>query len=746
MSADADISAFPVNLIYFPEVGHPGVNLLARVKFTGADFSQRPGNYFAHSLIIDDVAADLSGLMPAELWEAPVWQSEPGESESLPVLGLLVARSASIRGQLHEELAGTEQFSRSIACLVATADAAVSGGRHVLVVGHTSSTVWQWIMASSYLLGPFIAPRMSFCTYAHDPARARPHVIGVVSSRELDTRLRMDFAVLDLRASSPEAASMEPVGQGGLACAAMLADVGIVVAEKVWAAAATIGRPDTETLASWHPILACAVMSIERELSDADLAVAVSWLGAHEVDSQSRRSIVAGSLSQRLGWLGVSDQSILVDNALLVEDESRESRDIAGRIEAHIVRQSLGRVARGGADVDIVHLKTNPGRTEAQAQCDRLLRDADVGTALALLRWASQAGIAPDESLLANAGQRMVAQAQVTGINPDDLRPATAEWRGLRAGMVDRLAGLPEAQMIRMCQLFGDLLEPADFAGVLTAGERWLGIRAGLRGTSPVKQFIEICELRDAAGQAGLSDEVLLRRLWPRGAWSSAEALVVVQAFSSEKILNTTAATMIARMFLAGPGPEDLQRSCWANVAFYLSGWPEEAQRLLGVSIAVAVNSLRQIVKGARSARAIRRLAERYEELPPLAQHYLAFEVPHLILRLEYPDICSAFVSCPPVLIESTCMTALELLLKRPEDAYLAARLYVCRNLLIGLKDKKAGFYIEKLVFEPMAKRWTRSEIATITRCAKEMQGKSELSFAAWIIKYRRRGRLRLFG
>src|SRR5437764_8470891 len=41
---------FPVNLLYTHGEGS-GVTLIARVQFTGLDFSNRSGNYFAHSLV-----------------------------------------------------------------------------------------------------------------------------------------------------------------------------------------------------------------------------------------------------------------------------------------------------------------------------------------------------------------------------------------------------------------------------------------------------------------------------------------------------------------------------------------------------------------------------------------------------------------------------------------------------------------------------------------------------------------------
>jgi hypothetical protein len=750
ISSDADISAFPVNLIYHSALSPSGLKLLAQVKFTGEDFSQRPGNYFAHSLIIDDLVKDLSGFLPAEMWEAPVWRSEPGPTANLPVLGPLVARGVQTRVRLHDDLVRTEGFTQRLAMLADAADAAVSGGRQVLLVGPSSLAVWQWIMAASYLLGPQIAQRMSFCTYAHDPARARTHVVGVVSSRELDVRLRTGFALFDLRVRDPEAVGGDaPMGEG-LACATMLANAGLVVAARAWELAASIFRPSTETLASWYPILACALMGIEWELADADLAAAVAWLGAHRIDPRSRGPILTGSLCQRLGSLSPSGQSALVDSALLLEAEpGSQDKDIAGRIEALIARQSLGLVSAYKPDVEVTRLRTRPGQEAAKTECDRLLRESDVRRALSVLQWASLAGVAPGEGLVRKLGRETIAQALVEELDPDDARPAAQQWPALRAGMVEQLAGLPDVLLTRMARPFGDLIEPSDFAGAFKVGERWLAIRARSRGTSPVEQFIEVCELRRAANQPDVIDDALLMRLWPGGRWEPAEALAVADAFPPDELLRSPAARMMADTFLAGPSSDHAQRSSWANLADHLAGWPAKDQSLFGVSMAGTVKTMRTIIwnvnHGADDAHiAIMSLAARYESAPTLARYYLSVEVPYLIL-MKHPNLCSALASCPKAMMQITCDTALDCLYEQPRDTDLAARLYVCRNRLIGLKDKRAGLQVETMILAPMAREWTRREIVAIAKRADAM-GDAGRDFEKWINKYRKRGRLRLFG
>jgi len=57
-----------------------GAVILAQVVFAGADYSGRPGNYFAHALVTDTPEQDFGPLLPVELWGAELWQRHPAAS------------------------------------------------------------------------------------------------------------------------------------------------------------------------------------------------------------------------------------------------------------------------------------------------------------------------------------------------------------------------------------------------------------------------------------------------------------------------------------------------------------------------------------------------------------------------------------------------------------------------------------------------------------------------------------------
>ena len=76
---------FPVNLLYAFN-SSPEIVIIARVQFTGLDFSNRSGNYFAHSLLTDNPGADMHEVLPVELWNASFWQSRQSDRAELPPL------------------------------------------------------------------------------------------------------------------------------------------------------------------------------------------------------------------------------------------------------------------------------------------------------------------------------------------------------------------------------------------------------------------------------------------------------------------------------------------------------------------------------------------------------------------------------------------------------------------------------------------------------------------------------------
>jgi hypothetical protein len=736
ISADADLSEFPIKFIY-TKLGSSNLTLLAQVKFIGEDFSRRSGNYFAHSLVMDDIATDLDGSLPAELWGDPLWQSQPGSSESLPILRFPFTTSTRTRRQMDEDFLRDIGSVRRLAWLSAATDAAISGGRQVLIVGRTSSTTWQWIMAVSYLLGPRIAPRMSFCTYSHDPPRTGTHVVGLISSRTVDARHEAGFAVFDPRDGAIKEGSYDLGSDAGAVCATMLASAGLALAEKAWRVAPTIARPTSDELGAWYPILACALMSLGWMLAGSDLAAAVNWLTAHEVDGLRRKDIITGSLHQRLHSLSAECQSELVTSALLLEGEADEAGlDIAAEVEKLIVSQSLEELLGGADGPQIARLRTREGIAKATHECNRLADKANVRQSLRLLPWASRAGVPVDDRLIRGIGREAVALLALESAYADSVRCAAESMPAFRYGMVEQLARSPQVLLERVSTLFDpDLFEPNDFVEAIRLGESWVSLRAKARGVSAVEEFIAICEMRRAASQAGLGDAALVKRFWPSGVWSASEALAVADAFSADEILHSRGAEMLVKRFLSDPGNDRSQSLCWACLADHIADWPPEAQQAFHVEFARKVkecrSSIAQVTNGEANAHiTITNIVAQYNKAPPNLKQYLAGEVPVLILR-HHPKPDLILASCPQEIMSRFCSIASRSLRDNPHDIATAAHLFMCMESLRIRNARKAATQLETIALAPMANVWNRQDITAIARRAGR-------DFTKWVKRYRR--------
>jgi GTPase-associated protein 1, N-terminal domain type 2/GTPase-associated protein 1, middle domain len=169
------LAGYPVAFSHTPDGAG---TITARVVFTGADYSGRPGNYFAHALVSDS-AQDFGPVLPVELWDAPFWREKPVQARELPPLPGPPPRGRLDRASIGEFVAGAD--GRVLPVLLSAVGQAMAGGRPVLLAGPDAANNVRWIAAICYLLGDRLARRLSFTTYSHRPAYSRHHLIGVLA-------------------------------------------------------------------------------------------------------------------------------------------------------------------------------------------------------------------------------------------------------------------------------------------------------------------------------------------------------------------------------------------------------------------------------------------------------------------------------------------------------------------------------------------------------------------------------------
>jgi hypothetical protein len=731
IDAGAELAQFPVNLMY-ARLDPPGLAMVAQVVYTGQDFSQRPGNYFAHALVTDDLRGDLGDLQPAQLWGAPFWQTAPGPSSVLPDLATLVPGGADIAAMAEAISVPGDPVLR-LAWLLAAADAAMNGGPQVLLVGASSQSVWRWTAAVSCLLGPVLAGDMTFCTYSHDPARAGTHLVGTVTASPGAAASRGNFTVIDLVTAAGPGPEEAPRG------AALLAGAGLDAVARAWPVAVRLGPPAGSGLVSWYPLLACALMSLGHELAVPDLDAAVAWLTRQPGQPELHCPVAASVAGQRIGSLSPDRQAQLVEFTRSIAGDSA-----AGDVEAAIVRDSAQQLVSSGSPTAIMQLVTSAGLAEGLAIGSRLLSEVGQGLRLGVLRWAGQAGAGLDSEAVQEAGRDVAAALLLGQAGPADVRAAALEWPALRAGMIDRLGALPETAVNRILgQLTADTFQLSDFAGLPALGERWVSARAVRRGDRPVQEFIDVCALRRLAGRNPAADTALVRRLWPHGSWTAAEAGAVTRALPPAELLMPPVLDLLVRVLRDPGAPAREDRDEWLSVARVAATWPPELRDEQGIGFAQQLSwyatRIRQVLDGTLSpGLMIRQLIGDYEAAAPEVQRYLTVEIPALILY-EHPQPHTVLGSLSTDLASGFITMAGQHMAAQPHDLQMAAALYACKLRLQAAKGRTNKWISGQIdeVLAPAAVDWDRKEIATFSQLAEQLEKGAADNFRSWIRYYK---------
>src|SRR6266496_3419268 len=155
---DPDLEAYPVAFSYGMSEA-AGMAITAHVAFTGADYSGRPGNYFAHALVTSTPERDFDPLLPAELWGSALWRRDPVDGTVLPELPGPLPRGVVDRPgvQAFLDARGAEAILPELLTAVGRA---MGGARPVLMVSDDATENAWWIAAISYFLGARLAYQM----------------------------------------------------------------------------------------------------------------------------------------------------------------------------------------------------------------------------------------------------------------------------------------------------------------------------------------------------------------------------------------------------------------------------------------------------------------------------------------------------------------------------------------------------------------------------------------------------------
>ena len=216
------LATHPIALRYYYVA--PQECILLCCQSTGNDDHGRPGNFFAHVVILEKSL--LSSIPPIFFWRSPFWRKEDAaerlQLESLeqseqfeeePTLDLEDIWSFLDQGEnrvlLYQLLCAVIQSART--------------KKRILILDSTENVV-LWIAAVSCLLPPECRPLLTFSTYHHDPQRGAYLITGAINSNAIRTTPEIQQAYFILNTDEGTASPVDPSPYARLAVSASFAD------------------------------------------------------------------------------------------------------------------------------------------------------------------------------------------------------------------------------------------------------------------------------------------------------------------------------------------------------------------------------------------------------------------------------------------------------------------------------------------------------------------------------------------
>jgi GTPase-associated protein 1, N-terminal domain type 2/GTPase-associated protein 1, C-terminal domain/GTPase-associated protein 1, middle domain len=729
---------FPINLLY-AFIGSYDITIIARVQFTGLDFSNRSGNYFAHSLITGNPDDDLREVLPIELWNAPFWQSRQGDDAELSSLPPPQPSGIITRQRIAGFLATEGGTCEQIAVLLTAVEAAMDGGRQVLLIGPDAENVCKWIAAASYLLGPGIARRLSFSTYSYDPRRCSTHIVGTISAAgPLRADIVRGFQVFDL---AKEAVPDVPPSPAAL----LLARLGVVAAADLWELTQSL-HPSSLVSPSevLLPVLASAALMLGHRLTTPELAAALGWLVADgsTVTAPQSAAAVRGALTLRLAVLSASEKHQLVAVAARSQEPGETSPEaLIELVEQALVESAFTELDNGNPIGPGIELRTPAVRELAADQCSKRLQTSNPQVVVELLNWATAAGVRPAERLVWLAGRNTILPGLLAWREPPDLAEIAGEWPVLRAGTVAGLATLPGSrQQELLSSRAATFFRVHDFAADQVLGTDWLVAQVLNGSTTRPAALADFVGMQSSWRYPPADCERLIARLWDGCGWTSQEGIELVGLLDGGALTSDPVRSRLAELLSTLPTPDDTP--AWMKFVLFIADLPAGKMPREQAELADELSRLiRLITLGERDTppdEALAELLKDYEAGSEQARGLLTRLLPPLLVR--HSNLSSILGLCPQGLFGSLCKFSAESLARDKLDIRSIANLVVCMQLMKN-RNSTYGIDLER-VLQPALREWRVSQISALAievDLIAENSGRSSHALKLWHQRIRRR-------
>jgi len=530
-----DIAAAPVALRHDPT---PPA-LVSCSAYVGLDYSLRYGSFFAHTIAADRPDEELAAPSPIELWGSPLWTSGSSPDGELPTLEPPLPGGRITRDAVDAHLDNARRRAQLPALLSAAARSIATRERPVVLVADTTELIASTIAALTYLLPPGLVRSMSFATYHHRPVMCDLHVIGTFPA-DVDSELERSSFLFRLDGGPDSEVDVHPSAE-------LLATLLATSARSVWSGAISLVPEAATSLDAARDGLLLAVAatgSIEpRDLEATEDAV--GRLGA-TLPTEAFSAVARAVLTQPVRP-GTIDGLRSTARALGASDVLEAAE--------HALAAAAIRALATGRDARPAPLAVASARENAGALVGDLLAGVDLETGLRALAWAAGSQLEVPVAAIEQFAERTVIDAMVRPPISAELVEALSTWPPLRrwaAREMDELLATDEdAGLALLVGPMAGLLETEPLSS-RPALKRALLLRAAQ--ADPEQRVAALDELLAHLEEEGRDSDhdvdTLLRRLWPDGAWTAAEAERLLQVIAVEQLAKPAAAAWMDRSIL----------------------------------------------------------------------------------------------------------------------------------------------------------------------------------------------------
>lgn len=706
---EGDIAACPVNLCFSPG----STAIIANVAFTGADYSRRLGNYFAHVIVTTTPDLDLGPLLPIELWQASLWSRRTADALELPELQGPLPRGSIDRATVEAFVDAHPGANHLPVLLSAAALAVTAGERSVVLIEPDTSANAQWIAAVSYLLPPAIVRSMSFATYHHRPSYCRLHVIGTIPAADIDAgSAALDsFYLFDFLADRTTKLEIHPLAD-------LLTRVGITGAQRLWDYASSMAAGSETSLDDWYPLAAVAAALDGAQLSPGEFDSALEWFPAEA--ARMSVEIVSSVCAALLDQAAFGHQHL---RTLVTAADAAGASAMLDELELRLIDIELTRLVRDGWRGAPPSRIASPGvRAYVGRQCEAELEQADADTAIRLLTWAAHAEAPLSDQALVACGEQTIGPSLVRSPPSSDLRQLAAKrsWPPLARGVVAYLAAAePEVATTAFERGLASLLPERDVAVHPGVHELFMITAARLDPRRCVEMLPRILDVRKrATGHVSGADHDLLMRLWPNGIWSISEAqrlleLLHVEQFQAGDDLPPWFTRTILRPPHLGDGRnlDDYITLCrrikphpvnalLSDVAQAYVGWVDWVSDHLARASDRSGDDIVDVAQ---------KLVRQFDMASPPSQQMLLRDLPALLILVPLDQLTEVLIECPEPVWERFLTYVRPYLEPNRPNLDLGAHLFIAMMELNG-KEHRYGEQLKDRFLADTLLSWKRRD------------------------------------